>query len=112
MSKTVFANDLHIKGSVTSKGDIQLNGVVDGELSARTLWFEEDASIKGSAIAEKVVLGGNVDCNVYGASVKLKSSANVHGKVVSNFLSVDEDACFNGTSKPVEDTVKRPQTRE
>ena len=37
MSKSVFAEDLHIKGNVTSKGDIQLDGVVDGELSARTL---------------------------------------------------------------------------
>jgi len=112
MSKSVFANDLHIKGNVTSKGDIQQNGVVDGEISARTLWLEKDSSIKGSATAEKVILGCNVDCNVYGDSVKLKSSANVQSKVMSNSLSVDEDACFNGTSKPVEDTVKRPQTRE
>ncbi len=105
MSKSVFANDLHIKGNVTSKGDIQLNGVVDGELSARTLWLEKDSSIRGPAIAEKVVIGGNIDCNVYGDSVKLKSSANVQSDVVSNSLSVDEEAYFDGTSNRVENPV-------
>ena len=106
MSKSVFADDLHIKGNVTSKGDVQLNGVVDGELSARTLWLEKGSSIKSSAIAEKVVIGGNVEGNVYGDSVKLKSSANVRGEVVSNSLSVDEEAYFDGTSNRVENPVK------
>ncbi len=104
MSKSVFADDLHIKGNVTSKGDVQLNGVVNGEISARTLWLEKDSSIKGSATAEKVVIGGNIDSNVYGNSVKLKSSANVQSEVMSNSLSVDEDACFNGTSNCVENS--------
>ena len=106
MSKSVFADDLHIKGNVTSKGDIQLNGVVDGEVSARTLWLEKGSSIKGSAIAEKVVIGGKTDTSVYGNSVKLKSSANVQGEVMSSSLSVDEEAYFHGTSNPVEDPVK------
>ena len=106
MSKSVFADDLHIKGNVTSKGDVQLNGVVDGELSARTLWTEKDSSIKGSPIAEKLVIGGNIEGNVYGNSVKLKSSAKVQGDVVSNSLSVDEEAYFDGSSNRVEDPVK------
>ena len=53
--------------------------------------LEKDSSIKGSAIAEKVVIGGNIDSNVYGNSVKLKSSANVQSEVISNSLSVDEE---------------------
>ena len=106
MSKSVFADDLHIKGNVTSKGDVQLNGVVNGEISARTLWLEKDSSIKGSATAKKVILGGTIDCNVYGDSVKLKSSANVQSEVMSNSLSVDEEAYFDGTSNRVEDPVK------
>ena len=106
MSKSVFADDLHIKGNVTSKGDIQLNGVVDGELSARTLWTEKGSSIRGPVIAEKVILGGNVEGNVCGDSVKLKSSANVEGDVVSKSLSVDEEAYFDGTLHRVEDPEK------
>jgi len=106
MSKSVFADDLHIKGNVTSKGDVQLNGVVDGDVSARTLWLEKDSSIKGSMIAEKVVIGGNIDTNVNGNSVKLKSSAHVQSEVMSNSLSVDEEAYFDGTSNCVEDPVK------
>ena len=57
-------------------------------------------------IAEKVVLRGKVEGNVYGDSVKLKSSANVQDEVVSKSLSVDEEAYFDGTSHRVEDPVK------
>jgi cytoskeletal protein CcmA (bactofilin family) len=38
--------------------------------------------------------------------VKLKSSANVQSEVMSNSLSVDEEAYFDGTLNRVEDPVK------
>lgn len=106
MSKSVFADDLLIKGNVTSEGDIQLNGVVEGELSARTLRTGDGATIRGSATVEKAVLGGNVEGSVHGGSVRLESSANVQDEVVSNALSVDEEAYFDGTSKRVKDQAK------
>ena len=40
MSDSVFADDLQIKGSVISKRDIKLNGVVEGDVSARKLLIE------------------------------------------------------------------------
>ena len=45
MSESVFPDDLQIKGSVISKGDIELNGVVEGDLSARTLLINKNAEL-------------------------------------------------------------------
>ena len=37
MSESVIADDLHIKGEVTTSGDIELMGSVEGDVTCRTL---------------------------------------------------------------------------
>jgi cytoskeletal protein CcmA (bactofilin family) len=106
MSESVFADDLHIKGSVISKGDIKLNGVVEGDVSARTLLINKNAEIIGSATAEKVVVVGSVEGSVIGVRVELTSSAKVQGDLICKTLLIDENAYFNGTAKHVEDPLK------
>jgi cytoskeletal protein CcmA (bactofilin family) len=106
MSESVFADDLHIIGSITSKGDITLNGVVEGDVSARKLLINKNAEIRGSATAEKVVVGGSVEGSVIGVRVELTSSAKVQGDLICKTLSIDENAHFNGISRHVEDPLK------
>jgi len=106
MSESVFADDLHIKGSVISKGDIKLNGVVEGDVSARKLLINKNAELRGSATTEKVVVGGYVGGNIDSVRVELTSSAKVQGDLVCKTLSIDENAHFNGTSKHIEDPLK------
>ncbi len=106
MSESVFADDLHIKGSVISKGDIKLNGVVEGDVSARKLLINKNAKIIGSATGEKVVVGGSVEGKIIGVRVELTSSAKVQGDLICKTLLIDENADFNGTAKHIEDPLK------
>ena len=107
MSKSVLADDLHIKGDVTSTGDVQLDGVVEGDITTRTLAISKDAKIKGSLTSEKAVLGGRAEGIINAASARLTPTANVRGELICNALSVDEEAYFNGTAKRVEDPLKK-----
>jgi cytoskeletal protein CcmA (bactofilin family) len=61
MSESVIADDLHIKGELTTNGDVELKGSLEGEIVCRTLMVSEDARIEGSAAAEKVVIRGTVE---------------------------------------------------
>ena len=106
MSESVFADDLHIKGSVISKGDIKLNGVVEGDVSARKLLINKNAEIIGSATGEKVVVGGSVEGSVIGVRVELTSSAKVQGDLVCKTVSADEEAHYSKISRHVEDPLK------
>lgn len=106
MSESVIADDLHIKGELTTAGDVELKGVVEGDITCRTLMVAEDARIQGSASAEKVVIRGSVDGTIAGNRVTLTSSANVKGELVCKALSIDEEAYFDGRSQRVEDPLK------
>ena len=105
MSESVFADDLQIKGSVTTKGDIKLYGVVEGDVSARSLLIKENADIRGSVTTEKVVVGGNVRGNVDSVRVDLTSSAKVEGDLVCKTVSADEEAYFGKISMHTEDPL-------
>ena len=106
MSESVIADDLHIKGELTTNGDVELKGTVEGEIVCRTLWVAEDARIQGAAAAEKVIVRGTVDGTINGNRVTLTSSARVKGELVCKALSIDEEAYFDGRSQRVEDPLK------
>lgn len=111
MSESVIADDLHIKGEVTTSGDIELKGTIEGEVTCRTLLIAEDAKIEGKATAEKVVVRGTVDGQINGIRVTLSASARVTGELVCKALSVDEEAYFDGTSQRVSDPLSASQER-
>ena len=105
MSESVIADDLHIKGVITTEGDIEFKGTLEGEVTCRTLLIAEDAKIEGKATAEKVVVRGTVDGQINGIRVTLTSSAKVKGELICKALSVDEEAYFDGTSQRVNDPL-------
>lgn len=111
MSESVIADDLHIKGEVTTSGDIELKGTINGEVTCRTLLIAEDAKVEGTATAEKVVVRGTVDGQINGIRVTLSSSARVTGELVCKALSVDEEAYFDGTSQRVNDPLAVSQEK-
>ncbi len=111
MSESVLADDLHIKGEITTSGDIELKGTIEGEVTCRTLLIAEDAKIEGKATAEKVVVRGTVDGQINGIRVTLSSSARVTGELVCKALSVDEEAYFDGTSQRVNDPLAVSQEK-
>ena len=109
MSESVIADDLHIKGEVTTTGDVELKGIVEGDITCRTLLIAQDARVKGSAKAEKVVVRGSVDGRINGVRVTLTSSAKVQGELICKALAVDEEAYFDGTSQRVDDPLGTPE---
>ncbi len=109
MSESVIADDLHIKGEVTTTGDVELKGVIEGDITCRTLMIAQDARIEGNARAEKVVVRGSVDGRINGVRVTLTSSAKVQGELICKALSVDEEAYFDGTSQRVDDPLGNPK---
>ncbi|MCH8239135.1 MAG: polymer-forming cytoskeletal protein [Proteobacteria bacterium] len=105
MSESVIADDLHIKGEITTSGDIELKGTVEGEVTCRTLLIAEEAKITGKIKAEKIVIRGTVEGTINGIRVTLTSSAKVKGELICKALAIDEDAYFDGTSQRVDDPL-------
>ena len=58
---SVLSSDLTITGNVKTTGDIQIEGMVEGDIRAHLLTVGESATIKGEIVADDIVVNGRVD---------------------------------------------------
>ena len=87
---SVLSSDLTIQGNVLTSGDIQIEGIVEGDIRAHTLVVGESATVKGEVIAEEVVVHGRVVGRLRGLKVRLSTSARCEGDIVHKTVLLPE----------------------
>ena len=96
---SVLSSDLTIKGNLTTSGDIQIEGVLEGDIKAHLLTVGETATVKGEVIADDVIVNGRVIGCVRGLKVRLTSTAKVEGDVIHKTIAIESGAHFEGSVK-------------
>lgn len=81
-SASTIGSELLITGNVTSNGKIRLNGHVQGDIQCASLVVGENAKLKGSAVAEEVVVGGLLIGSVRAVRLRLQTSSHVEGDLL------------------------------
>ena len=104
--------DLTIVGNLVSRGEVQVDGEVQGDLHGTNIVVGERARITGSVIAEEIIVRGHVMGSVRGKRVMLQSSSHVEGDIYHSSLAIEQGAFFEGKSRRSEDPlggVSRPE---
>lgn len=104
--------DLTIIGNLVSRGEVQIDGEIQGDLHAASIVVGENARITGGVVAEEVVVRGTVVGSVRGKRVLLQSNSKVEGDVFHQQLAIEQGAYFEGKSRRMEDPtagVQRPE---
>ena len=100
---SVIGPDLTITGNLVSKGEVQIDGEVQGDIHGTYIVVGERARITGGIVAEEVVVRGHVLGSVRGKRVMLQSSSHVEGDVYHQSLAIEQGAFFEGKSRRSED---------
>ena len=74
---SVLSSDLTVKGNITTQGDAQIEGVVEGDIRAHQLTVGESATIRGEIVADEIIVNGRVVGRVRGLKVRLSATARV-----------------------------------
>lgn len=96
---SVIGADLTIVGNLQSNGEVQIEGTVQGDLTAGRLVVGPHARITGSLIAEDIVVQGTVMGSIRGNRVTLQSSSKVEGDILHQSLAIEQGAFFEGKSR-------------
>lgn len=104
---SIVSADLRIEGDLHSVGDLQIDGVVNGDISSKTLTVGEGAEVHGAIEAESLRICGTVEGEVTAKVVVLTKTARVYGDVRHESLSVEAGALIHGFCKRLDETVKR-----
>jgi cytoskeletal protein CcmA (bactofilin family) len=109
-SGSVIGADLTITGNLEAKGDIQIDGQVEGDIHAQRIVIGERASTTGNLVAEAIEVRGNVQGSIRGNTVTFTSSGRVQADVFHKSLTIEEGAFFEGKSRRSDSpmSVQRP----
>ena len=102
---SVIGPDLVITGNLTSKGEMQIDGEVQGDIRATNLIIGERARITGTVVAEEAIIRGHVLGSIRCKRVMLQSSSHVEGDVYHQSLSIEQGAFFEGKSRRTDDPM-------
>lgn len=108
---TIISSGVVIDGKVTSNGNVRVDGVVKGDISAQgNLTVGEHGSIQGQLAGETVSIGGKVDGTVNAKEkLVLESKAVLKGDLITKILVVEAGAIFEGrSSMGSQSTFKTP----
>lgn len=93
---SIISASLRIVGDLVSEGDVQVDGVIEGDVNARSLTVSEGAAVKGEITAAKVCIRGEVQGQVTAETVELGPTARVVGDIVHSSLSIEAGAYIEG----------------
>jgi cytoskeletal protein CcmA (bactofilin family) len=106
---SVIARDLVILGNLTCKGEVHVEGEVQGDIHGATVMIGEHGRIMGGIVSDMVVVRGQVMGSIRGKKVVLQSSSHVEGNIYHQSLAIEPGAYFEGKSRRCEDPTNGVQ---
>jgi len=88
----VLAADIVFQGNIQSEGDIELDGVIDGNVACRQLLIGRTGAVNGNVVAREVTVHGEVSGSIISQSVRLCASGKMMGSLSYERLAVEAGA--------------------
>jgi len=102
---SIIGEDLTINGNVTSKGEVQVDGEIRGDIHCSSLLLGDKSQVTGGVIAEDVVVRGKVLGSIRGLRVTLQAQAHIEGDIHHQSLAIEQGAYFEGKSRRSDDPL-------
>ena len=99
---SIISQGTHIVGDITTDGEVQIDGKVEGNIRCRSLIVADTGEVSGKVACESVSLHGTLTGTVHGKSVNLSSTARMVGDVTHETLTIEPGAHFKGQCIPVD----------
>ena len=109
---SLLSSDLFIKGNLTTNGDIQIEGGVEGNIKANLLTIGQEAKIKGELNTEELIVNGHVSGTIRAKKVTLTSSARVEGDIIHQTIAIETGAHFEGSIEKSENPLEKSEIKD
>ena len=95
-SKSILAADLRITGEISSSGQIEILGEVEGNVAAKGLVVGTEGRVSGTVSADTVEVKGVLSGSVKSQTFALRASAEVQADVTYTTLTIESGAQIEG----------------
>lgn len=108
---SLISADLVVNGTLTSTGDIQIDGRVEGDVHSAGLVIGDKAFIHGEVVAEDVTIRGRIQGSVRARKVHLASTCHVEGNILHEAFAVEAGAFFEGNCRHSDNPMSEENRR-
>ena len=105
MVPSIIGEDLTITGNVTSKGEIQVDGEIEGDIHCGSLLLGDKSQVRGGVVAEDIVVRGHMIGSIRGLRITLQAPSHVEGDIFHQRLAIEPGAYFEGKSRRCDDPL-------
>jgi len=96
-SFTVIGLHADFRGDLDIKGELRVEGTINGIVNADSVTLGQSATVKGEIAAKKIIVEGKVEGNLKAKEiVEIKSTGKVLGEIFTNKISILEGGVVNG----------------
>jgi cytoskeletal protein CcmA (bactofilin family) len=101
---TVIGPETELKGELSVRGSLRLDGRIEGNVSVMdSLFMGKEAHIHGEVHCREGVIAGRIEGNVFAqGAVELQGGAVVIGDITCRNLILDREAFLDGRVKMVQ----------
>ena len=96
---SVISKELIVHGDLTSEGDIQIDGTVEGDVKTAKVTIGEGGSVHGTITGDSVMIAGAATGKIRSRTVALVRSARVQAELWVESLAIEAGARFEGSCK-------------
>ena len=99
-ASSLISKSLKITGQLETSEDIQIEGVIEGDIRGLSVKVGSGATVKGTVYGEVVEISGTVNGKIEAKKVVLTGTARMSGDVVHQEIQIDSGAYLDGHCRP------------
>ena len=95
-SSSILANSFSLKGSISCKGELQIDGRINGNLNGEKVILGPESVMDGTLTADEIIISGKFKGKIKGKSIRLDAGASVDAEITYEVLAIENGSSING----------------
>jgi cytoskeletal protein CcmA (bactofilin family) len=92
---SVVASDMQITGTLRSSGQVQIDGIVNGDVFAPEITLGQSGTVIGALVAQRISLYGTLHGAIEGGQVTIGRTARIHARIDHDGLTIETGAILD-----------------
>jgi len=98
---SIIGSDIRMLGNLTTPGEVQLDGILEGDIVCGHLTVGEHGVVTGTVKAERLVLRGRIEGKIRAKTINFERSARIKGDVTYETMTMEAGVQVDGKLVPM-----------
>ena len=104
---SIISEGSEFKGNIKTSGEIQIDGVLNGNVRAKQIVVGVNGNVRGNVTANFLRICGKIEGEIRTETLEIVSSATVKGNVFKKTISIESGSKVTGNINELESTTAK-----